>query len=106
MLIAYEQRSNAVLVRSLRDQKDASLLEAFQVVYHNFTKSGFKPTLNVMDNQCSHKIQQFIWSTIADIQLVNPDDHQVNASELAIQTWKNHWLAGMGTLTHRHTHPT
>jgi hypothetical protein len=45
-----------------------------------------------MDNQCSHKIQQFIWTTKADIQLVIPDNHQVNAAEQAIQTWKNHWL--------------
>ena len=51
-----------------------------------------------MDNQCSRKIQQFIRSTKAEIQLVNPDNNQVNAVERAIQTWKNHWLAGKGTL--------
>eukprot|EP00804_Cyclotella_cryptica_P022715 CCRYP_012502-RA/>CCRYP_012502-RA protein AED:0.41 eAED:0.41 QI:0/-1/0/1/-1/1/1/0/237 len=51
-----------------------------------------------MDNQCSKTIQKFIESSKAKIQLVNPDDHRVNAAERAIQTWKNHWLAGMGTL--------
>ena len=51
-----------------------------------------------MDNQCSKTIQKFIESTNAKIQLVNPDDHRVNAAERAIQTWKNHWIAGMGTL--------
>jgi hypothetical protein len=29
--------------------------------------------------------------------MVNPDDHMVNAAERAIQTWKNHLIAGMGT---------
>jgi hypothetical protein len=29
----------------------------------------------------------------ADIQLVNPNDHSVNACERAIQTWKNHLAA-------------
>jgi len=52
-----------------------------------FTKNGFKPNLNVMDNQCSKKVQDFITSTNADIQLVNRDDDQVNTAEQEIQTW-------------------
>eukprot|EP00804_Cyclotella_cryptica_P018372 CCRYP_015481-RA/>CCRYP_015481-RA protein AED:0.17 eAED:0.17 QI:0/0/0/1/1/1/2/0/862 len=51
-----------------------------------------------MDNQCSKAVEKYIRSTKADIQLVNPDDHRVNAAERAIQTWKEHWLSGMGTL--------
>ena len=74
------------------------MVEAFQEVYEYLTTKGFKPKLNVMDNQCSKAVQTYIHSTGADIQLVNPDDHRVNAAERAIQTWKNHWIAGMGTL--------
>eukprot|EP00804_Cyclotella_cryptica_P024369 CCRYP_020067-RA/>CCRYP_020067-RA protein AED:0.42 eAED:0.30 QI:0/0/0/1/0/0/2/0/521 len=96
--VAYDYRSNAILVRALKDQTDASLLTAFQDVYAYLTKRGFRPRLNVMDNQCSKAIQQFIESSNAQIQLVNPDDHRVNAAEWAIQTWRNHWLAGLGTL--------
>ena len=96
--VAYDYRSNAILVRPLKDQTDKSLLEAFEDVYEYLTTRGFKPRLNVMDNQCSKTIQKFIDSSKAKIQLVNPDDHRVNAAERAIQTWKNHWLAGMGTL--------
>jgi hypothetical protein len=51
-----------------------------------------------MDNACSRAVQKYIKSTKADIQLVNPDDHRVNACERAIQTWKNHWIAGLSTL--------
>jgi len=51
-----------------------------------------------MDNQCSRKVHDFITSTKADIQLVNPDDHRVNAAKCTIQRWKNHRIAGMGTL--------
>ena len=32
-----------------------------------------------------------------NIQLVNPDDHRVNAAERAIQTWKNHYLVGFSS---------
>jgi hypothetical protein len=96
--VAYEYRSNAILVQALRDETDKSMLDAFQDIYKYLTDRGFKPKLNVMDNQCSKAVQTFIKSTGADIQLVNPDDHRVNAAERAIQTWKNHWIAGMGTL--------
>jgi hypothetical protein len=74
------------------------MVEAFQDIYKYFTERGFKPKLNVMDNQCSKAVLSFIKSTGADIQLVNPDDHRVNAAERAMQTWKNHWIAGLGTL--------
>lgn len=67
-------------------------------MYEYLTKRGFQPKLNVMDNQCSKTIQTFIKKNGAKIQLVNPDDHRVNAAERAIQTWKNHWLSGLGTL--------
>ena len=96
--VAYDYRSNAILVRALKDQTDALLLAAFEDVYAYLTDRGFKPKLNVMDNQCSKTIQKFIESNKANIQLVNPNNHQVNAAERAIQMWKNHWIAGLGTL--------
>ncbi len=96
--VVYEYRSNAIIVKTLRDETDKSMVEAFQEVYEYLTEKGFKPKLNVMDNQCSRAVQKFIKSTGADIQLVNPDDHRVNAAERAIQTWKNHWITGMGNL--------
>eukprot|EP00804_Cyclotella_cryptica_P025224 CCRYP_010323-RA/>CCRYP_010323-RA protein AED:0.29 eAED:0.29 QI:0/0/0/1/0/0/3/0/661 len=99
--LAYDYRSNAILVRAQKDQTDKSLLEPFQEVYEYLTKRGFQTKLNVMDNQCSKTIQKFIeknGAKMAKIQLVNTDDHRVNAAERAIQTWKNHWLSGLGTL--------
>jgi len=96
--VEYDYRGNAILVCALTDQTDKSMLEAFQDVYEYLTKRGFQPKLNVMDNQCSKTIQTFIKKNGAKIQLVNPDDHRVNAAERAIQTWKNHWLSGLGTL--------
>eukprot|EP00804_Cyclotella_cryptica_P022894 CCRYP_005101-RA/>CCRYP_005101-RA protein AED:0.41 eAED:0.41 QI:0/-1/0/1/-1/1/1/0/240 len=96
--VAYEYRSNAILVHALKDQTDKSLTAAFRDVYEYLTERGCQPKLNVMDNQCSKAVEKYIRSTNATIQLVNPDDHRVNAAERAIQTWKEHWLSGMGTL--------
>jgi hypothetical protein len=62
--VAYEYRSNTILVWALRgDETDKSMIEAFQDIYKYFTEHGFKPKLNVMDNQCSKAVQAFIKST-------------------------------------------
>ena len=84
-------------MRALRDQTDNSLQEAFEDVYSYLASKGFKPKLNIMENQCSGRIQKYITLQGADIQPVNPDDHQVNAVERAIHTWKNHYVAGLST---------
>jgi hypothetical protein len=96
--VAYEYQSNAIIVRALKDLSDNSMVEVFKDVYDYLTSKGFKPKLNVMDNACSRAVQKYIKSTEADIQLVNPDDHRVNACKQAIQTWKNHWIAGLSTV--------
>ena len=95
--VAYEYQSNAILVRALRDQSENSLQEAFEDVYSYIASKGFKPKFNIMYNQCSRRIQKYITSQGTNIQLVNPDDYRVNAAERAIQTWKNHYVAGLST---------
>eukprot|EP00956_Cyclotella_meneghiniana_P007360 scaffold10022_cov21-Cyclotella_meneghiniana.AAC.1 len=76
MFVAYEYRSNAIIAKPIRSNSDESLVAAFKEVYEYLSDKGFKPKLN----------------------LVNPDDHRVNAAERAIQTWKNHFLAGLNTI--------
>ena len=59
---------------------------------------GQNPTLNVTDNEASKAVQKYIKSKNVDWQLVEPDNHRVNAAERAIQTFKNHFLAGLATV--------
>jgi hypothetical protein len=44
--VAYEYRSNAIIVKTLRDETDKSMVEAFQEVYEYLTEKGFRPKLN------------------------------------------------------------
>ncbi|KAL7501856.1 hypothetical protein ACHAXN_000039, partial [Cyclotella atomus] len=46
----------------------------------------------------SKTIKRYIKEQKADLQLVEPDNHRVNAAEHAIQTFKNHFIAGMATV--------
>eukprot|EP00956_Cyclotella_meneghiniana_P022012 scaffold40896_cov41-Cyclotella_meneghiniana.AAC.1 len=98
MFVAYDYRSNGIFIRPMKSNSNESMIAAFTDVYDSLTSKGLKPKLNVMDNACSKAVEAYIRSTGADIQLVNADDHRVNASERAIQTWKNHWAEGMRTV--------
>jgi len=58
---------------------------------------GLKPTFNVLDNKASKVIKEFLQGENSPYQFVEPHNHRVNASERAIQTWKNHFLSGLCT---------
>eukprot|EP00804_Cyclotella_cryptica_P024278 CCRYP_012561-RA/>CCRYP_012561-RA protein AED:0.25 eAED:0.27 QI:0/0/0/1/1/1/3/0/611 len=67
--VAYKYRSNAILVRALKDQTDKSLTAAFRDFYEYLTERGFQPKLNVMDNQCSKAVEKYIRSTKAETRM-------------------------------------
>ncbi len=48
-----------------------------------------------MDNEASRAVQEYIQSQNVDWLLAEPNNHRVNAAKRAIQTFKNHFLAGL-----------
>jgi hypothetical protein len=51
-----------------------------------------------MDNECSTAVEQYIHSEKINIQLVPPHNHQANAAERAIATFKEHFIAALATV--------
>ena len=82
----------------MKTRSDACMVGAYQDVYEYLESVGQKPTLNVTDKEASEAVQNYIKSKDVDWQLVEPDNHRVNAAERAIQTFKNHFLAGLATV--------
>jgi len=66
MFVAYEYRSNAIIAKPIRSNSDESLVTAFKEVYEYLSDKGFKPKLNVMDNQCSKAVQKYLTSHTAN----------------------------------------
>ncbi len=62
------------------------------------TSKGFKPKLNIMDNQATKHIKQFLTENDCKLQLVEPHNHRVNAAERAIQTFKDAFIAALATM--------
>lgn len=89
---------NAILVRPMHSRSNAEMINAFQDIYGYLEARGFKPKFNVSDNECSKMIKRFLKEQEATIQLVEPDNHRVNAAKRAIQTFKNHFIVGLATV--------
>ena len=98
VFVCYVYESNAILVRPMKTRSDACMVGAYQEIYEYLEAVDQKPTLNVTDNEASKAVQNYIRSKDVDWQLVEPDNHRVNAAERAIQTFKNHFLAGLATV--------
>ena len=98
IFVAYVYDANAIIVRAMPSRDDASMIDAFNDIIDHLDARGFKPNLNVMDNECSKAVESFITKQQIDIQLVAPRNHRVNAAERAIQTFKEHFIAALATI--------
>ena len=67
-------------------------------MYSKLTSKGFKPQFHKLDNETSHKVEEFIASQNTNLQYVPPDMHRSNAAEKVVQIWKNHFIAGLASL--------
>ena len=71
------------------------MIEDFQTHIKYITNRGFKPIFNIIDNVASEAITVYLREENIKVQLVEPHNNQVNASERAIQTFKNNFIAGL-----------
>jgi hypothetical protein len=84
--ILYHYESNSILATPIAGLDDKSIFEAYKMRFRELEAKGFKPKLNVMDNQATKHIKQFLIKNECKLQLVEPHNHRVNAAERAIQT--------------------
>ena len=69
----------------MKSRSDESFVETYKEMYEDLEARGFKPTLNVTDNECSKAVQTYIISQNVNYQLSVPNAHQANAAERSIQ---------------------
>ncbi len=91
--VLYHYKSNCILADPIEALDDKTVFEAYKKQFDELTKKGFMPKLNVMDNQGTKYIKQFLDKNKCKLQLVEPHNLCVNAAERAIQTFKDATLA-------------
>jgi hypothetical protein len=82
--ILYHYESNAILGTPIAGLDKISIFKAYKKHFENLAAKGFKPKLNVMDNQATKHIKQILTKNECKVQLVEPHNHRVNAAECAI----------------------
>ena len=65
-----------------------------------FTKQWINLTFNIMDNAIPVAIKDFLEIQSIGLQLVEPHNHCTKAAERAIQTFKNHLIERLSTISH------
>ncbi len=58
-------------------------------------RKGYKPTLNIMDNQAPKYIKNFLTKEECRLQLVKLHNHWFTAAEQAIQTFKDAFISAL-----------
>lgn len=58
---------------------------------------GYKPNLHKLDNESSKTCLDWITPQQPKIQFTPPEMYQTSTAEKALQTWKNHFLAGLAS---------
>ncbi|KAL7477006.1 hypothetical protein ACHAW6_002826 [Cyclotella cf. meneghiniana] len=100
IFVAYNYTTNAIIVRAIMDRKAPTIVAAFDDVFSYLECKGFKPRFNVLDNEALLAITKYLCSQHIKWQVVPPNEHHINAAEQAIQTFKNHFIAGLCTTDH------
>ena len=88
IFVCYTYQPNAILVRPMKSRSDECMVAAYTDIYDYLENRGHKPKLNIMDNEASKAVQNYIKRQNVAWQLVEPHNHRVNTAERAIQTFK------------------
>jgi hypothetical protein len=67
----YHYESNAILATPIAGLDDVSIFNAYKKYFEDLTAKGFKPMLNIMDNQATQHIKKFSQRTTASCKLLN-----------------------------------
>jgi hypothetical protein len=96
-LIVYHYKTNAMLALPIKGFCDAITFKAYKQQFNLLESKGYKIKLNLMDYQVTQIIKKFHTAQECDLLLVEPQNHQVNAAERAIQTFKVHFISALAT---------
>jgi hypothetical protein len=95
--ILFHYESMVILATPIAGLDNVSIFNAYKRYFKNLTAKGFKPKLNVMDNQATKHIEKILTKNDCKLQVIEPHNHQVNATKCAIQTFKAAFIAALAT---------
>jgi hypothetical protein len=58
--VVYHYKSNAILALPISGLDDKTIFDAYKIAFDELATKGFKPKLNIMDNQATKYIKKFL----------------------------------------------
>ena len=98
IMVGYHYDGNCILGKAIKDRRSSTLTAAWQSLHETFQRAGVPPATYVMDNEISNELLQALRENGTTYQLVPPHTHRRNLAERAIQTFKNHFKAGLASV--------
>ncbi len=95
--VLYHYETNMILATPVVGLDNKSIFNAYKMQFDNLTSKGYKLKINIMDNQATKHIKEFLMDQQCQLQLVEPHNHRLNAAKRAIQTFKDAFIAALTT---------
>jgi hypothetical protein len=95
ILILHDWDSNIILGEPMQRKTKHQHVEAYQRAILPLQRAGLHPSLAKLDNEASKHLIDFLADIDIRAQLAPPGMHRANPAERAIQTYKNHLIAGL-----------
>ena len=74
------------------------MMRVTQKMHKYLTDRGFKPEIQILDNECPEALKTYFRDKKVAFQLVPPHLHRNNSTERAISTFKDHFIAGLSSV--------
>ena len=95
LMVLYDHVSNAIVADPLTSRSERKLIRATCVLHSYFSNRGLTPQYQMLDTECPGGLKQFLRNSSVKFQVVPLHLHRTNATECAIQTYKDHLVAGL-----------
>ena len=93
ILVIYNYDANAILAEPMKTRNKGDILKAYRKIHAKLVLQGLKPKLQMLDNETSNILLDYMTKNKIDIQLAPPHMHRRNLAERAIRTFKEHFVS-------------
>jgi hypothetical protein len=79
----------------MKNMGDKEMVRAFDSLIQSLIIRGFRPSLHGLENEASLALRNYLTKQGIDYHLAHPHMYGWNSAEREIQTFKNHFIAGL-----------
>ena len=99
IMIMYDYNSNSILGEPMKSRTGEEILRAFRKMHGQLKECGITPKLHRLDNECPDILKSYMKKKNISYKLVPPHIHRQNTAERAISTFKDHFIAGLASVS-------